>query len=254
VAGVPTHSVLLPYNPIRTRPHLLIARPAALSKLAAQMIIVAEPSVKPARPVRTGRPHRRVTAAQRHKTTLTDTRTHPNQHSHRREQSNRTQPSASGGPSLRDGPKAGRGQRWVTRGASIPPRRRQRRSGPGAGVKVVHRMRCSTLTPAPGPLRDEPADATGYPLRPHLSCGQGNQRRTVRVLLGAVNSGHLRRAEVQIARRSAVITWHGRQIPKLPTTPTCLRRASASGWSQDWARQRWVTRVAGIPSRRHPEA
>jgi len=80
---------------------------------------------------------------------------------------------------------------------------------------VVRQVGCSILTPAPGPLRDEPADATGYPLPPLLSCGQDNQRRAVHVLLAAVNSGHQRRTEVPATRSSARITWHDRQIPKL---------------------------------------
>ena len=31
-------------------------------------------------------------------------------------------------------------------------------------------MRCSTLTPVPGLLRDKLADATGYPLLPPPAC------------------------------------------------------------------------------------
>nr|MDQ3765693.1 hypothetical protein [Actinomycetota bacterium] len=64
-------------------------------------------------------------------------------------------------------------------------------------------------------LRDEPADATGYPLPPCTSCGQDNQHRAVGVLLHAVNSVHLRRTKVPPSCRSAGITWHGRQIPTL---------------------------------------
>ena len=52
----------------------------------------------------------------------------------------------------------------VVSGAGIPSRRRHRRSTSGAGVQVVQRMRCSTWTPAPGPLRGKLADVTGYPL------------------------------------------------------------------------------------------
>jgi hypothetical protein len=44
----------------------------------------------------------------------------------------------------------------------VPSRRLRKPSGPGAGVQVVQRRRCSTWTPAPGPLQDKAADATGY--------------------------------------------------------------------------------------------
>ncbi len=130
-------------------------------------------------------------------------------------------------------PPAGLGSRMVPglgtrvvghQGAGIQSRRRRRRSRAGAGVKVVQRRRCSTLTPAPALLRDEPADATGYPLPPRTSCGQDNQHRAVRVLLRAVNSGHLRRTKAPATRRSAGITWHGRQIPKLTMHPAQPRQ------------------------------
>jgi hypothetical protein len=55
-------------------------------------------------------------------------------------------------------------------GAGIPPRQHPRRSNPGVGVQVVHRMRCSTWTPTPGPLRGKLADVTGYPLPLRPSC------------------------------------------------------------------------------------
>jgi hypothetical protein len=109
---------------------------------------------------------------------------------------------------------------WVTRGAGVPPRRRQRRSRPG----VVQRMRCSTPLPlaysgtSPPTRRD-----TRFP-PPVLR--QANTRRAVRVLLGTVNSGHQRCTEVHATSRSACLTWHGRQISKLPTKHRRLRRAS----------------------------
>jgi hypothetical protein len=65
-----------------------------------------------------------------------------------------------------DSATAGRGQRWVTRGAGIPSRRRRRRSRPRPVGQVVHRERCSTWPTGLGPLRDKLADATGYPLPP----------------------------------------------------------------------------------------
>jgi hypothetical protein len=90
--------------------------------------------------------------------------------------SSRPNTRASGGPRLQDDP--GPGRRVVARhSAGIPSRRRRKRSSPRAGGKIVHRMRCSTLPPALGPLRDELADATGYPLPPPPAMRHSRPRR-----------------------------------------------------------------------------
>ena len=70
--------------------------------------------------------------------------------------------------SLRDGFQAGREGGGALEGTGIPSHRRRGCSRPGAGVEVVQPSGVSTSTPAPGLLQDEPADATGYPLPPHL--------------------------------------------------------------------------------------
>jgi hypothetical protein len=79
---------------------------------------------------------------------------------------------------------------------------------------------------------------------------QDNQRNAARVLFGAVNSGHLRHAKVQIIAGQPAPPGTVDSFPcSRPSTP-CLRRASAPGWSQSRARQWWVTKCAVIPSRR----
>jgi hypothetical protein len=154
---------------------------------------------------------RHLTATQRHTTTLPGARTHGRSaFTPKSTPTPRSTIPCLRRASLQDGPRAGHEGGGSPGGADIPSRRRRRRSGPGAGGKVVHRMRCSTLPPAPGPLRDEPADATGYPLPAPPVLRQDNQRRAVRVLLAAVNSGHQRRTEVPATRSSAGITWQGR--------------------------------------------
>jgi hypothetical protein len=55
----------------------------------------------------------------------------------------------------------------------------------------------------------------GIPASAPFVLQQDDQHRAVRVLLGTVNSGHQRRTEVHATHRSARITWHYRQIPKL---------------------------------------
>jgi len=155
------------------------------------MIVISEPSTQQAaRRIRTGKSpqaHSRNSAIRNGTHGQSGTRplsVHTEEHT--LSKINNPVPPAGLAPGW---PQAGREGGGSPGGAGIPSRRRQRRSGPGAGGKVVHRMRCSTLPPAPGPLRDKPADATGYPLRPLLSCGQDNQRRAVRVLLAAVTNG-----------------------------------------------------------------
>jgi hypothetical protein len=44
------------------------------------------------------------------------------------------------------------------------------------GVHVIQPLGVSTSTRAPDLLQDEPADATGYLLRPLLFCEQNNHR------------------------------------------------------------------------------
>jgi hypothetical protein len=74
---------------------------------------------------------------------------------------------------------------------SIPSRRRRRRSGAGAGAGVIRSfsgMRCSALAPAPALLRDESADATGYPLPAARVLRQTNALRAGRGDLGSCPS------------------------------------------------------------------
>jgi hypothetical protein len=66
---------------------------------------------------------------------------------------------------------------WVTKCRGYPVASAPRHSRAGVGVKVVQRMRCSTLTPTPALLRDNPADATGYPLPPLLPVAGLHNRR-----------------------------------------------------------------------------
>jgi hypothetical protein len=140
------------------------------------MIVISEPSTQQAaRRIRTGKSpqaHSRNSAIRNGTHGQSGTRplsVHTEEHT--LSKINNPVPPAGLAPGW---PQAGREGGGSPGGAGIPSRRRQRRSGPGAGGKVVHRMRCSTLPPAPGPLRDEPADATGYPLPdpPVLRSGQ----------------------------------------------------------------------------------
>jgi hypothetical protein len=56
------------------------------------------------------------------------------------------------------------------------------------------------------------------------------------------------RAEVQAIRRSAGITWHGSEIPKLTINRRYRQQTSAPGWP------RAVPKVVGHQLRRYPAA
>jgi hypothetical protein len=129
---------------------------------------------------------------------------------------------ASGEPRAWMGPGRSNESGGSASDADIPSRRHRRRSrlGDRSPRRVLY------PNPCPWAALDEPADATEYPFRPHPSCGQDNQRRAVRMLLGAVNSDHLRHAKVLAIYRSLGITCESRQIPKFAIKHRCLRQAS----------------------------
>jgi hypothetical protein len=126
------------------------------------MIIVSELSAKAAQPVRTDRytPARHRSSAPA--MTLPGSRTH-----------GRSAPKSTIGAETKP-------CRWGVSLRDGLPRLGMRVVGHqgGAGIPSRQHRGCSR----PGLLQDELADATGYPLRPHLSCEQNNQRCAVRVL------------------------------------------------------------------------
>jgi hypothetical protein len=70
------------------------------------------------------------------------------------------------------------GYRWRGYPVASAPKVQQVRRGDRGRSAIGY----STSIPAPGPLQDGPAGATGYPLQAHLSCERNTHCRAVGVL------------------------------------------------------------------------
>jgi hypothetical protein len=187
------------------------------------VIIVSESSAEATRRGRTGR---YTPARSRSSVAHNDTPRHPDArpisvHTEERTRShvrtNKPVPPAGLGSGM--GPRAGH-EGDGSPGSTGIPSSAQRLSRAGAGIKVVQRMRCSTLIPAPALLRDELADATGYPLPPpcpavasrHTVCHYDRQPRSI----AALYDTGLPQVEAHDHESSAVFHAGAAQIRLLP--------------------------------------